>query len=376
MKFDFSNMGVPLEELFGTQEELAQMLEGFSAKKQNFLQVLDTSCTEILSFAEKNHEKYEKIVVLGVGGSALGARMIAEYFDNEKLIVLDTLDPHAVEKVLKSVPIAKTLWIVVSKSGTTLETMTLKNVLVPGIPSANWGVISEKGSPLTEWGNAIGCPVFEMPENIGGRFSVLTVVGLLPAALSGIPIEKIIKGAQKMREHVSCNEVAKNFAWQLASVIESFGRENLVHWAYCSALKEFGMWWRQLIAESLGKEERGITPIPAIGPSDQHSLLQLLIEGGDNFLSIFVRDTSLDRSPLGKIMNAELRATAQSLTELGRPSCIIDISSRNADTLGQLIVLWEMTVAFLGEMRGINAFNQPGVERGKILTQEFLTAEK
>ena len=376
MKLDFSTSIIPSEELFGTTEELETALNRFQKKNQQFLSVLDNSAQELVLFAEKNRDKYEKIVVLGVGGSALGARMLAEYFDNEKLTVLDTLDPHAVEKTVKNIPLKKTLWIVVSKSGTTLETITLKNVLVPGIPSENWAVVTEGGSALHEWGMAIGCPVFEMPKNIGGRFSVLTAVGLLPAVLAGIPIEKILKGAQKMRDRVLCKDVAKNYAWQLASVIDSFGREKLVHWAYCSALKTFGAWWEQLLAESLGKKDRGITPIAAIGPSDQHSLLQLLTEGDDNFFSIFVRDTSIEHSPLGKIMNTELRATAQSLTELGRPNCVIDIANRNADTLGQLIVLWEMTVAFLGEIRGINAFDQPGVERGKQLTQEFLQKEK
>lgn len=376
MKLDFSNSVAPPQELFGTTEELESALKGFHERNQSFLSALDDSVEKIILFAEEKRDQYEKIVVLGVGGSALGTRMLAEYFDNEKLIVLDTLDPNAVEKVVKQVPLKKTLWIVVSKSGTTLETITLKNVLIPGVPSENWVVITEAKSPLAEWGNSIECPVFEMPEHVGGRFSVLTSVGLLPAALSGIPIEKLLKGAQKMRDHVLCNEVAKNYAWQLASMIDSFGRPNLVHWFYCSALKEFGAWWRQLVAESLGKEERGITPIPAMGPSDQHSLLQLLVDGEDSFFSIFVRDNSLEKSPLGKIMNAELQATAQSLSERGRPNCILEISNRNADTLGQLIVLWEMTVAFLGEIRDINAFDQPGVERGKQLTQQFLQEQK
>ncbi len=375
MKFDFSQIGVPQEDLFGTKEELESMLESFHKKKQGFLKSLNDDLTEVLRFAEDNRDKYEKIVVLGIGGSALGARMIADYFDNEKLLVLDTLDPHAVEKILKSIPLAKTLWIVVSKSGTTLETMTLRDMLKPGIPQGNWVIISEKDSELWKWSQEINCPAFEMPKSVGGRFSVLTTIGMIPAALAGLPVEKIISGAKKMSQHSLSENVDENYAWQLASVIETFGREKIVHWAYCSALKTFGDWWTQLVAESLGKNDTGVTPIAAIGPTDQHSLLQLVTEGDDNFFNIFVRDASIERSPLGKIMNVELRATAQSLSELGRPSCILDIKNRNASTLGQLIILWEMTTAFLGELRGINAFNQPGVDRGKALTQEFL-AEK
>jgi glucose-6-phosphate isomerase len=376
MKFDFSQIGVPEEELFGTGKDLEKAIQGFSQKGQGFLDVLDDSVKEILLFAEQKREKYEKIVVLGVGGSALGSRMLANYFDNEKLIVLDTLDPHAVEKVLKSVPIPRTLWIVASKSGSTFETIFLRDMLVVGIPSSNWAVVTEKESPLWKWAQNIDCPAFDMPKNVGGRFSVLTAVGLLPAALAGLPIEKLLSGAKKMREIVLCNDVAKNGAWQMARAIEIFGRNNIVHWAYCSALETFGAWWKQLVAESLGKNGRGITPISALGPTDQHSLLQLVTEGEDNFFHVFIKDASIERSPLGKIMNTELRATTQSLTELGRPSCILDISNRNAETLGQLIVFWEMTVVFLGELRGINAFDQPGVERGKVLTKEMLEAKK
>lgn len=376
MNFDFSHIGVPTEELFGTEDELKNALQSFQKKEQGFLSVLDSPLEEMVCFAEKHRDAYEKIVVLGVGGSALGARMLANYFDNEKLIVLDTLDPNAVEKVLKSVPLPKTLWVIVSKSGTTLETITLRDMLVLGVSSDNWAVVTEQESPLWKWAKEIKCPLFEIPKNVGGRFSVLSSAGLFPAVLAGIPIEKIVHGAQKMKEKVLCNDAAKNYAWQLANTISIFGREKLIHWAYCSTLKTFGAWWTQLVAESLGKNDSGITPLSAIGPSDQHSLLQLTTEGDDGFFNIFLKDTSIERSPLGKIMNAELRATTQSLTELGRPCCTITIGSRNADTLGQLIVLWEMTVAFLAELRGINAFDQPGVERGKVLTKEFLQEEK
>ncbi len=372
MKLDFSNIGISAEELFGSAEELVQSLKNFEAKKQGFLSVLDDPINDLLNFAQEKREDYDTVVVLGMGGSALGARLLADYFDNEKLLVLDTLDPYAVEKVLKSVNMVRTLWVVVSKSGKTLETITLRDLLAPGIPAKNWTVISEKNSDLWKWAEEKKCPAFEVPQNVGGRFSILTAVGLLPAAIAGFPIDKLIKGAQKMRTQVFCEEVLKNPAWQLATVIEKSKRRQVVHWAYCSALKMFGTWWTQLIAESLGKEGKGLIPIAAMGPSDQHSLLQLVAEGGDNFFNIFVKDNSIERSPLGKTMNVELRSTAQSLTELHHPTCTLEISNRNADTLGQLIVLWEMTVAFLGELRGINAFDQPGVERGKILTQEFL----
>jgi len=372
MKLDFSNIGVPTEKLFGSEKELAKALKGFETKKQNFLSALDDPIDALSKFAQDKREDYDTVVVLGIGGSALGARLLADYFDNEKLLVLDTLDPYAVERVLKSVNMVRTLWVVISKSGGTLETTTLRDLLAPGIPAKNWVIVSEKDSSLWKWAEEKKCPAFEMPQNIGGRFSILTSVGLLPAAIAGLPVDKLIKGAQKMREQVLCKDVARNPAWQLSCAINTLKREKIVNWAYCSALKTFGAWWTQLFAESLGKKGKGITPIAAMGPTDQHSLLQLITEGDDNFFNIFIKDNSIERSPLGKIMNIELRATTQSLAELGRPNCTLEIPNRNAHTLGELIVLWEMTVAFLGELRDVNVFDQPGVERGKILTQEFL----
>ena len=374
MKFDFSHIGIPTkaEELFGTEDKLKKTLKSFQKKEQGFLDALDIPQNDLLKFAQEKREDYDTVVVIGMGGSALGARLLSNYFDNEKLLVLDTLDPYAVEKILKSVNMVRTLWVVISKSGETLETMTLRDLLSPGIPAKNWVIVSETGSPLWKWAKEKKCPAFTLPKSVGGRFSILTAAGLLPAVIAGLPIDKLIKGAQKMRTQVLEKDVTKNPAWQMAHAIHSQKRTKLVHWAYCSTLKTFGAWWTQLIAESLGKNKTGITPIAAIGPTDQHSLLQLVTEGDDDFFHVFVKDGSIERSPLGKIMNAELQATAQSIAELNRPCCIFDISARNADTLGQLIVLWEMTVAFLAELRGINAFNQPGVERGKALTKEIL----
>ncbi len=369
MNIDFTHTG---REEFGTDDELKKALAGFEKRGQGFLSELDKPVGKLVKFAAEKREDYDTVVVLGVGGSALGARLLADYFDNEKLLVLDTLDPYAVEKVLKSVNMVRTLWVVVSKSGGTLETMTLRDLLSPGIPAKNWIVVSEKDSALWKWSEEKGCAAFEMPTSVGGRFSMLTSVGMLPAAIAGLPIEKIIEGAKKSREKCLMADADRNPAWQMAVAIQESKKKQIVHWAYCSALKTFGAWWIQLVAESLGKKGKGFTPIAAVGPTDQHSLLQLVTEGPDDFFNVFVADRSVNRSPLGKMMNVEQKATAQSLAELKRPSYTIEFNGRDAKTLGELIVLWEMVVAFLGEMNNINAFDQPGVERGKVITKELL----
>lgn len=343
-----------------------EVLAGFQARKQGFLDVLDEPIEPYLSFAEKFKDKFDEVLVLGIGGSALGGKMLADFFGGKKLRVLDTLDPEEVAKFPHS---PNTLVVVISKSGGTLETMALRDHFLKKLPLDRFVVVTETGSTLWDWAEKKQVPAFEMPQNVGGRFSVLTSVGLLPAAVADLPIRQILDGARKMRAEF---ESPDGLPWQLAQAIWGSGKAQLVHFPYGEKLKTFGDWWVQLVGESTGKEGKGFTPISAVGPTDQHSLLQLLSDGPDTFLSLFVENKAIETDPLGKIVNAECRATAQSLGEKGRPNITIRLSKLDAETLGQLIVLWEGTVALLGELLEINAFDQPGVERGKILTQQFL----
>lgn len=342
----------------------------FLARGQGWLDCLDDSTEEWKKLAVDRAGDFDRVVVLGIGGSALGARMIADFFGNEKLQVLDTIDPNEVDRVWAAGDPNRTLWVAISKSGTTLETRELLNFVAKKVSRSQIVLISEPGSQLHEWGSCAQSTNIDQRTDVGGRYSVLTSVGMVPAACAGISVDDILDGAREMRDDFLNSE--SPLAGQLAAAIFSANREALVHLPYCTALRTFGQWWVQLVSESLGKKGLGYTPICGVGPTDQHSFLQLLAEGPDHFSTVFVRDASIVSDRLGKIMNVELAATAQSLAELKRPNVIIDIPDRSAQTLGQLIVLWECTVAMLGEMLEIDAFDQPGVERGKVITRELL----
>jgi glucose-6-phosphate isomerase len=358
---DFS--GIP----FASQaEKIEPFLAQFKAKDQGFFDVLDEDISELEKFVAKQ-KPLERTVVLGIGGSALGAKMLRDALGGHNLAVLDTIDPVAVESVEN---LEQTRFIVISKSGTTLETKQLLNYFWDKAPHENFIIITQRESELWTWAETNSVPTVPMPGNIGGRFSVLTTVGIVPGLFAGIDMKAVIEGAKNMRTQFLSKE--NNLPFKLASSIMASGKTKLVHFPYVASLQTMGDWWTQLVAESTGKQGKGFTPISAVGPTDQHSLLQLLTEGPDEFCTIFVKDQSYFSVPLGKIANTELRATAQSLTELSRPNCTLEIDAISPETIGELIALWMGTVAFLGEFLNINVFDQPGVERGKVITKEMM----
>jgi glucose-6-phosphate isomerase len=360
ISIDFSGAEFPIEE-----EKIAPFLEAFKQTDQGFFEVLDEDISELEKFVAEQ-KPLERTVVLGIGGSALGAKMLRDGLGGHNLAVLDTIDPVAVGSIKD---LEKTRFIVISKSGTTLETKKLLDHFWDKVPHENFIVISERESALWTWAEKNAVPTVPMPVNIGGRFSVLTTVGILPALFAGINMKAVIEGAKKMRMQFYSPSAKGNLPFTLASAIVQSGKTRLVHFPYVALLRKTGDWWTQLIAESTGKQGKGFTPLSAIGPTDQHSLLQLLAEGPDEFFTIFVKDNSHRNTDLGKIANTELDATAQSLTELGRPNCTIEMKTLTEGSLGELIALWMGTVVFMAEFLEINAFDQPGVDRGKAIAK-------
>ena len=234
-------------------------------------------------------------------------------------------------------------------------------------------------------------PVFTVPEKVGGRFSVLTMVGIVPALFLGINISKILKGWMDMAKQFMSDDPKHNLPFQLAITQHAAEKNTHVFMPYASRLRRFGDWFTQLLAESTGKDGKGYTPIAALGATDQHSLVQLLAEGPRDFFVLFleIEKFSGGTLPLQNIPNhpqtqflqntsfhdlcsAELQATRQALNEKNCPSCTITLPELSPYTLGQLFMLFMGSTAFLGEMLKIDAYNQPGVERGKILTKEIL----
>ena len=295
-----------------------------------------------------------------------------------------------------------------SKSGSTLETIAtylvvhewLKRELGEERAHAHTAVVTSPGQvALRQVATARGMACLPVPENIGGRFSVLSTVGQLPSTLAGIDMQPILAGADRMRRVCENPELRQNPAGILAALNVAhyrLGRGTSVLMPYSDALRAFAAWWAQLWAESLAKRidrsgalvETGLTALTAIGATDQHSQLQLFSHGPADKLLTLLRvatpDEDLDiptvSGPFGylggqslhRVLLAEQRATELALRSIDRPSLRITVPDLSSESLGELLFLFQATTAFAGEMLNINAFDQPGVESGKRLTSAII----
>ena len=356
------------------------------------------------------------VVVLGIGGSALGpialrtallgqswnALSAANRNGRPRLHVLDNVDPVTMNALLERLELGATLFVVTSKSGGTAETMAQYLIVR--------GRLEAAGRPLREHLVFITDPekgalrriaaqeqitALAVPPNVGGRFSVLSPVGLLPAALTGIDIAGMLRGAAALRARCETAAWVENPAGAFA-VLQWLadtraGRRGHVFMPYADGLRDMAAWFVQLWAESLGKTipngpSVGPTPIAALGATDQHSQVQLFMEGPNDktvtFLNVvearddllIPRDRDLpDLSYLGghslsELLSVEQRATAGALAARGRLNMTLTLERLDAEHLGGLIMLLEIATAYAGELYGVNAFDQPGVELGKRFT--------
>ena len=397
----FQSKIISEKDIKNLEDKIGIFLENIENKNQGFYKIFDdlSFVKKIENFSAKiKKENFSDIVICGIGGSALGAKTIRDYFSLNKkntLHIFDNIDPDTINKIF-DLDIKKTLFLIISKSGTTIETLaqyfyfkelfTQKNLSL----TKNFVFISEKNSFLHEESKIHESDFFEIPKNIGGRFSVLTSVGLLPAALLNIDIKKILAGAEDLSKKFLLKNISENICFQLAAIqflcLQKKFSQNVLM-PYASKLQTFCDWFEQLLAESTGKNKTGITPIGAIGVRDQHSLLQLFADGPLDKLLIFLEINNfknllklgeiknfnfLNNKSFCEILKAELEGTKNSLTEKNIPNISIKIPELSSYYLGQLFFLFEGAVAFLGEFLKINAFDQPGVERGKILAKKYL----
>ncbi|KLU62226.1 glucose-6-phosphate isomerase [Peptococcaceae bacterium CEB3] len=414
-----------------TEEDLSALESGLNAA-QNALEErrktggLDFSlllgemseeAAEIRAFADSLRDKIDNFVVLGIGGSALGPQAVHlalnPYYFNElpvqkrrrpRLYVLDNIDPSRFAHLLDMLDLHKTVFNVITKSGSTSETMAQFLIVreklrqVCGADYPNHIVVTtdqEKGN-LLPIARKEGYHCFVIPAGVGGRFSELTPVGLLPAAVCGIDIGELLAGALAMDRRIrESRGITVNPAQLMAGTSHLAWRQGKnisVFMPYADSLKIMADWYAQLWAESLGKrlnrEGRevwlGQTPVKALGVTDQHSQVQLYAEGPDDKMFTFVSverlhpdvpiptDESLPESvrflgghTLGELLAAEERATEYALTLAGRLHRRIILPEVNPYYLGQLLLLLEWETAYMGELLNINAFDQPGVEEGK-----------
>jgi glucose-6-phosphate isomerase len=353
------------------------------------------------------------LLVLGIGGSALGTRALQRALVHPQhnrlpigrrqhrpgLWVLDNIDPDFCFGILDGLDLRRTYVNVISKSGATAETLAqflwvyqmLKNRV--GEDTARERIIvttdPDRG-PLRRLAKQEGFASLSVPPNIGGRFSVLSAVGLLPAHLVGIDSEELLAGARFMDQRLQ--ETQYLLAHRLATLYYLFAarkqRNNLVFMPYSSLLAGLAEWFCQLWAESLGKRvDAGSTPVRALGATDQHSQLQLYMEGPQDKLITFVEVEKhqhqveipnlypdqeelsyLGGHSLGELLATERRATAFNLMKAGRPSLSLKLPEINAFTVGQLLYLLEVATVAAAHFFGVNPLDQPGVEGGKKTT--------
>ncbi len=353
------------------------------------------------------------LVILGIGGSSLGTQTIFEAllhpFHNQeerfregkpRYFILDNIDPHKMTAVLDTIlpEIDRTLLVVISKSGETPETISqfmLFNEIMRKSEGCKERIVLitdiEKGL-LNKIARKEGYPVLNLPPGIGGRFSVLTPVGLFPSALMGINIKKMSDGAAGMAAHIVRYDADENMAFVLAAILYLMyknGKPIHVMMPYCERLAAFADWFRQLEAESLGKKGLGPTPAKAVGVTDQHSQLQLYVEGPKDKCIVllynavsevpipgsfdYLEDVAyLANKDMKDLFHAEFQGTRLSLTESGTPNISLTLDEVSEYNLGALFYLFEMVTAFMGHLLGVNTFDQQGVEQGKIYTKAMM----
>jgi glucose-6-phosphate isomerase len=418
-----------INELKSKVEEISQKIK--EDRKLGKLPFMDLpyrreDAREVLQTVSKSKDRFDNFVVVGIGGSALGnialqTALNHPYYNllpkdvrrgHPRLFVPDNIDPGLLAGLLETIDVKRSLFNVITKSGGTAETianfLVIRDKLIKEVGKERYRehIIAttdpEKGE-LRKIAEKEGFATFSTHPGVGGRFSVLTPVGLLSSAMTGIDIEELLAGAAYMDEICQAddpwrNPASMNGALQYIADTKK-GKHISVMMPYSQRLDDFADWYRQLWAESLGKKYSldgrivnvGPTPLKALGATDQHSQVQLYVEGPYDKIITFI---SVDRycseltmpdaypdvegisylggHALNELIVAGQMATEITLTAAGRPSCRVVLPEVNPFTVGQLIYMYELSTAFAGGLYGINPYDQPGVEGGKITTYAIM----
>ena len=413
----------------GDIEKIIKDLNQRKDKQGQWLQWMKLGYNEetvwyVKEYAAQVKGKYENILVLGIGGSALGGIAVTEallkpYWNllspeqregMPRIFFLDNIDPDQITGLLDILDLRKTLVNVITKSGSTAETMSqymivkarLEQQLGDEYRNNIIATTDQKTGILRQLADQEGYKTFVVPDDVGGRFSVFSAVGLLPFALVGIDIEDMMNGVKDMDLELKNTDIHNNIAAQNALIhylMDTKKGKNLsVMMPYSSRLKYVSDWYTQLWAESLGKEENlkgkkvhiGPTPIKALGATDQHSQIQLYNEGPNDKLINFIRVEEFDKTleipkifeytgigylggkTINQLINAEADSTRVALSDYKRPTVTISIPKITPYHVAQLLYMFEVQTAIAGELYNINTFNQPGVEQAKNYTYALM----
>ena len=347
------------------------------------------------------------IAIIGIGGSTLGTYAIYSFLKksnnyDKKLHFFESTDPVDIKSRVDRLDLEDTLFIVISKSGTTIETISIFKYLssLTKINNQNCVIVSESDSKLSAFANKNGIKTFEIPKNVGGRFSVLSSVGLLPLAIIGVDIDSLLDGAKGVRDSFfDKSDFYEPIMQKARFIVENRNRFNInVLFSYSSSLEGFNKWYVQLWGESLGKininqTKQSHTPIGLIGPVDQHSFLQLIAQGKRDKIVTFIKidnfedSTTIPSSTLdgfddldyidglsfAKLIDAQADATIEAIQNLKDIPCdTITIQKVDEYNMGQLMYNYQLLTSIVGKFLQINTYNQPGVEDGKIILKDRL----
>ncbi|RUM67153.1 MAG: glucose-6-phosphate isomerase [Sulfurospirillum sp.] len=353
----------------------------------------------------------QNIVVIGIGGSSLGTKAVDSLLahtpsrNGRKLIFMENVDPVEIESNLKDLVYEESFFIMISKSGSTIETTSHVKDLIHRFDApvesekfrSHFAFITDAGSPLDELGKTVKVPTFHIPHNVGGRFSVLSAVGLLPLTLLGYDTRALLAGAGALQNGFF--DKSEDLLVQKAYHYATHSKDVPINvlFSYSSAFKEFNAWYVQLWGESLGKIDKagnhvGMTPVGIIGSVDQHSFLQLLIEGPrDKTVTMikvidFQTPTVIPNVSLphlektdyinghtfNELINAQCDATMESIMQQGISVDKIEIGKLDEYNTGYMIMYYELLTSLCGHFLGVDTYDQPGVELGKqILKGKF-----
>lgn len=407
---EFRNLSTSAKEVLNRCRTSFQNGEiGFMKIPQN-----TEAINQIDRFTKEHRNRWQNLVMIGIGGSSLGMTMLIDalchpyhnFLDRElrnftpRLFIVDNIDPEALSGLKTIINPEQTLVCIVTKSGSTVETwgnffQYLSVFNYQPKPEQIVAITDQDEGFLSRFARIQNWQILPIPRDVGGRFSVLTPVGLFAASMMSIDITRILEGAKEMHEICLNNAFAQNPALQLAAVtwfLMTRKKKTIsVMMPYSNALRSFSHWYGQLWAESLGKQKNldghlvcaGQTPVQALGATDQHSQIQLYREGPNDKLITFIEVESfrfggpMNKAPEGtplehlrfldtaEVLNIELAGTREILTQNQRPNISVTIPAVTPFYLGQLIYLYEMTTLFTANLLRINPLDQPGIEAGK-----------
>ena len=399
---------------FSTSTDKVQQKSLDALKKEQesigYYHLPDQETTPYKQYAKSLDRKIDTIAIIGIGGSSLGTKAIYHFLKEtkkplRKLLFIESTDPIALQAIQDTIDLNKTHFLVISKSGTTIETIALFKYIF-ALTEQNiekFTFITDKDSPLDRFAQKHDANIFHIPGNVGGRFSVLSAVGLVPLALAGIDIDKLLEGAKSIQESFFHSGYMQEKLLSKAYLYAKHHAKYHINciFAYSELLRYFCEWYVQLWGESLGKRQRhsafhvGLTPIGLIGPKDQHSFLQLIMEGTrdktvtfinienfENSLSVpnntlqFLETLNiLDGITFQGLITKQCEAVMEAILSQGDiPVDSIILEKIDEKSIGEVIFYYELLTSLTGYLIDVNTYNQPGVELGKkILKQKLNT---